>query len=126
MVMIIAELGVGLHDFEEYLIRLRHELQLAVPIRASMTPGVYRVSKQTQGQTLIPAGHEFTGQRLARLVFAGATQSLELYWISSLGPEVLDRVDDAGVKVALRLLTCKTMNAFYIIFSGIQSQLWKC
>src|SRR5207253_10701740 len=70
-------------------------------------PGVRRVVKQTQGQTLIPAGHEFTGQRLARLVFAGATKSLDIL-DPYIGPEVLDRVDDAGVKVALRLLTAKT------------------
>src|SRR5438270_188617 len=64
------------HDFKEYLLRLRYELQIAAA-DPWQQPGVRRVVKQTQGQTLIPAGHEFTGQRLARLVFAGATKSLD-------------------------------------------------
>ena len=89
--------------FVEYLQLLRHELDLVDPWSS---PGVRRVTKKKGDQTLIPAGNEFTGQRLVRLVFADAKKSLDeldLY----IGPELLDRVDDAGIDVKLRLLTSK-------------------
>jgi hypothetical protein len=90
-------------DLAKYLTRLRQELATDDPWKQS---GVTRVTSQQHGQTLIPAGHQFTGQRLARGVLATATKSLDIL-DPYMGPELLDRIDDAGVKVDLRLLTSK-------------------
>jgi hypothetical protein len=92
-------------DFAQYLFRLCQELAADDPW---MQPGVKRITKKEHGQTLIPAGNQFTGQRLARAIFATATKSLDLM-DPYMGPELLDRVDDAGVNgsLALRLLTGK-------------------
>ena len=89
------------HYFVEFLHLLRHELGSVDPWSS---PGVKRVAKKKGGQTLIPAGNEFTGQRLVRLVFAEAKKSLDVL-DPYIGPELLDRVDDAGIDVKLRLLT---------------------
>ncbi len=89
------------HYFMEYLQLLRHELGSVDPWSS---PGVRRVTKKKGGQTLIPAGNEFTGQRLVRLVFADAKKSLDVL-DPYIGPELLDRLDDAGIDVKLRLLT---------------------
>jgi len=88
-------------DFAQYLSRLRQALETDDPWKQS---GVTRVIKQQQGQTLIPAGNEFTGQRLARLIFAGAKKSLDIS-DPYIGPDLFDRINDADVKVPLRLLT---------------------
>lgn len=106
------------HNFGQYLQLLRHELDSVDPWNS---PGVRRVTKKKGSQTLIPAGNEFTGQRLARLVFAGATQSLDIL-DPYIGPEVLDRMDDAGVKVALRLLTSKKAKLSPSYFHAFKSK----
>src|SRR5207248_8922671 len=76
-------------DFRDYLARLRHELAVA-DADPWKQPGVTRVIEQRQGQKLIPAGNEFTGQRLARFIFAGAKTSLDIM-DPYIGPELLDR-----------------------------------
>lgn len=88
-------------DFADYLARLQQELASDDPWKQ---PGVTRVTRTEQGQTLIPAGHQFTGQRLARAIFASATKSLDIL-DPYIGPELFERVDDAAVKVNLRILT---------------------
>jgi hypothetical protein len=87
--------------FVEYLQLLRQELGTVDPWNSA---GVRRVAKKQGNQTLIPAGNEFAGQRLARLVFAEATKTLDIL-DPYVGPELLDRINDADVKVPLRVLT---------------------
>jgi hypothetical protein len=91
------------HYFVQYLQLLRHELGSVDPWSSA---GVRRVTKKKGNQTLIPAGNEFTGQRLVRLVFADSKKSLDVL-DPYVGAELLDRLDDAGVVVKLRLLTGK-------------------
>jgi len=104
-------------DFANYLARLRQELELDDPWKQ---PGVTRVTRKEQGQTLIPAGHQFTGQRLARAVFASATKSLDIL-DPYIGPELFERIDDAGVKVNLRILTSAKSSSSPSYFQAFKS-----
>jgi len=104
-------------DFDNYLGQLQRKLASNDPWKQ---PGVTRIARKEQGQALIPAGHEFTGQRLARGVFAGATKSLDIL-DPYLGPELFERIDDAGVKVKLRILTSgksRTSTSYFQAFKG--------
>lgn len=95
--------GAVCNHLVQYLQLLRHELESVDPWSS---PGVRRVAKKNEEQTLIPAGNEFTGQRVVRLVFADAKKSLDVL-DPYIGPELLERLDDAGVDAKLRLLTGK-------------------
>jgi hypothetical protein len=87
--------------FVEYLRLLRQELGSIDPWDSA---GVRRATQKKGRQTLIPAGNEFTGQRLARLVFAEATKTLDIL-DPYVGPELLDRINDADITVPLRIVT---------------------
>jgi hypothetical protein len=88
----ITDLGI---ELLEATLRLEEEWQ---------KPGVVRVLKRTKNQTLIPAGHHFTGQRLARVMLSEATESLDIL-DPYIGAELFDRIDDAGINVSIRILT---------------------
>lgn len=90
-------------DFAEYLARLKDEVMIAED-DPWMQPGLARVVKKQQGQKLIPAGNEFAGQRLARLVFATAKKSLDIL-DPYIGPTLFDRINDADLNIPLRVLT---------------------
>ncbi len=104
------------YDFANYLERLRQELASDDPW---IQPGVTRVTTKKHGQTLIPAGHQFTGQRLARAVLASATKSLDIL-DPYAGPELFDRIDDAGVKVNLRILTSRQSSTSLSYFQAFK------
>ncbi len=59
---------------------------------------------QTKDQTLIPAGHHFTGQRLAKAILSEATKSLDIL-DPYVGTELFDRIDDSGIQLPIRILT---------------------
>jgi hypothetical protein len=103
-------------EFDRYLHRLNAELATGDPWTQ---PGVARIVKQQQGQKLIPAGNEFIGQRLARLVFASATKALDIL-DPYIGPELFDRVNDADVKVPLRVLTSTKSRASALYFAAFK------
>jgi hypothetical protein len=97
------------YKFAEYLSFVAREATATHPWEEA---GVKRVTKRQKEQILIPAGQHFTGQRLARAIFAEAKQSLDVL-DPYIGPEFFDRIDDAAVHVPLRILTsAKSTNSF--------------
>lgn len=104
-----------LYKFAEYLSFLRREENATDPWGDS---GVARVTKRKKGQTLIPAGHHFTGQRLARAIMSEAITSLDIL-DPYVGPELFDRIDDSGINVPVRILTSPKSNSsssYYLAF----------
>jgi hypothetical protein len=97
------------YKFAEYLSFVIRESTTTHPWEEA---GVTRVAKQKEEQTVIPADQHFTGQRLARAIFAEAKKSLDVL-DPYLGPEFFDRIDDAAIQVPIRISTSpKSKNSF--------------
>jgi hypothetical protein len=81
-------------------------------------PGIIRTTERTEEETLIHAGNLFTGQRLAKLIFSEATESLDIL-DPYIGSDLFDRIHDAEINVAIRILTgpkAKSSLSYYKAF----------
>jgi len=69
-------------------------------------PGIIKVATFTRNEILIQAGEEFAAQRAIREILSKASSSIDIE-DPYIGPDLLDRIDDAGVTLPIRILGTK-------------------
>lgn len=67
-------------------------------------PGIVRVLDPATKELVVPAGNTFTGQRALKLILREATKSTDII-DPYIGSDLFDRLEDAEVAVAVRILT---------------------
>ena|ERR1022692_2779350 len=86
---------------------------------------IVRVATFSRDEATIPAGNLFVGQRWIKEILSGASSSLDIC-DTYIGPELFDRINDADVRVDIRVLTqkCGGSPSYYTAFKqGYQGKI---